>query len=237
MEIIISQSYDQMSRAAATLVARLVNSKPNAVLGLATGSTPLGMYRELARMHKDEGLDFSQVATFNLDEYVGLTKDHPQSYHYFMHENLFKYINIPPQNVYIPSGTTDNYVDAWFVGFTPSLVTGVWLGHDRPRPEGKGFTGGAAAAPIWGAFMTKALAARLGGEFVQPEGVLTLAIDPETGLPARTGCPKVQDEFFVSGTEPAELCPLHGGEPLQPPPAPLELQVERLAEPMTEPVP
>ena len=135
------------------------------------------------------------------------------------------------------TGTTDNYVDAWFVGFTPSLVTGVWLGHDRPRPEGKGFTGGAAAAPIWGAFMTKALAARLGGEFVQPEGVLTLAIDPETGLPARTGCPKVQDEFFVSGTEPAELCPLHGGEPLQPPPAPLELQVERLAEPMTEPVP
>jgi glucosamine-6-phosphate deaminase len=60
-------------------------------------------------MHKDEGLDFSQVTTFNLDEYVGLTQRHPQSYHYFMHENLFKHINIPPQNVYIPSGTTDNY--------------------------------------------------------------------------------------------------------------------------------
>jgi glucosamine-6-phosphate deaminase len=98
-----------MSRAAAREVADLVNSKPNAVLGLATGSTPLGLYHELVRLHKCEGLDFSQVTTFNLDEYVGLTKDHPQSYHYFMHENLFKHITIAPQNVYIPSGTTTNY--------------------------------------------------------------------------------------------------------------------------------
>ncbi|NLE39685.1 MAG: glucosamine-6-phosphate deaminase, partial [Pirellulaceae bacterium] len=89
--------------------ARVLNAKPNAVLGLATGSTPLGLYKELVRMHNDEGLDFSQVTTFNLDEYVGLTKKHPQSYHYFMHENLFKHINIPKQNIYIPSGTTDNY--------------------------------------------------------------------------------------------------------------------------------
>jgi len=109
MEIVICETYEQMSKAAAQAVARLLNSKPNAVLGLATGSTPLGVYRELARMHKNEGLDFSQVTTFNLDEYVGLTKDHPQSYHYFMHENLFKHINIAPQNIYIPSGTTDNY--------------------------------------------------------------------------------------------------------------------------------
>ena len=60
-------------------------------------------------MHREEGLDFSQVTTFNLDEYVGLTQQHPQSYHYFMHENLFKHINIAKQNIYIPSGTTDNY--------------------------------------------------------------------------------------------------------------------------------
>ncbi|MBN1590702.1 MAG: glucosamine-6-phosphate deaminase [Pirellulales bacterium] len=109
MEIIVRDNADQMSRSAATVVARVLNSKPNAVLGLATGSTPLGLYKELIRMHKDEGLDFSQVTTFNLDEYVGLTKKHPQSYHYFMHENLFKHINIPTQNIYIPSGTTDNY--------------------------------------------------------------------------------------------------------------------------------
>jgi glucosamine-6-phosphate deaminase len=109
MEIVISETYEEMSRSAAKAVAQLLNSKPNAVLGLATGSTPLGVYKELVRMHKSEGLDFSQVVTFNLDEYVGLKKDHPQSYHYFMHENLFKHINIPVQNIYIPSGTTDNY--------------------------------------------------------------------------------------------------------------------------------
>ncbi|NLF72610.1 MAG: glucosamine-6-phosphate deaminase [Candidatus Anammoximicrobium sp.] len=108
MEIIISDTYEEMSKAAARAVARLLNSKPNAVLGLPTGSTPVGVYKELARMHKNEGLDFSRVTTFNMDEYVGLPKDHSQSYHYFMQENLFKHINIPPQNIYIPSGTTDN---------------------------------------------------------------------------------------------------------------------------------
>ena len=109
MEIIVSNTYEELSQAAAATVAKTLNSKPNAVLGLATGSTPLGLYKELARMHKDEGLDFSQVTTFNLDEYVGLKQDHPQSYHYFMHENLFKHINIAKQNIYIPSGSTDNY--------------------------------------------------------------------------------------------------------------------------------
>jgi len=116
MEILVSATYEEMSKAAAKAVAQLLNTRPNAVLGLATGSTPLGLYKELARMHKSEGLDFSQVTTFNLDEYVGLKKDHPQSYHYFMHENLFKHINIPAQNSYIPSGTTDNYAAfcAWY---------------------------------------------------------------------------------------------------------------------------
>lgn len=109
MEIVIKDTYEEMSKAAGKVVARMLNSKPNSVLGLATGSTPLGLYKELVRLHRDEGLDFSQVTSFNLDEYVGLGKDHPQSYHYFMYENLFKHINISPQNVYIPSGTTDNY--------------------------------------------------------------------------------------------------------------------------------
>jgi len=109
MEVFVYQKYDEISQAAAKVVADIINNKPNAVLGLATGSTPLGLYKELARMHKEEGLDFSHVRTFNLDEYVGLTPDHPQSYHYFMHENLFKNINIEPQNVHVPSGTTKNY--------------------------------------------------------------------------------------------------------------------------------
>jgi len=109
VEVIVKESFEEMSKAAARVVAKVLNLKPNAVLGLATGSTPLGLYQELARMHRDEGLDFSQVTTFNLDEYVGLTRTHPQSYHYFMQENLFRHINVPQQNIYIPSGTTDNY--------------------------------------------------------------------------------------------------------------------------------
>jgi glucosamine-6-phosphate deaminase len=116
MEVIITGNYEELSRTAARMVAKILNAKPNAVLGLATGSTPLALYKELIRMHKDEGLDFSQVTTFNLDEYVGLPRGHFQSYHYFMHENLFKHINIPRQNIYIPSGTTDNYEAfcAWY---------------------------------------------------------------------------------------------------------------------------
>jgi glucosamine-6-phosphate deaminase len=116
VEIIIHDTYEEMTKTAARVVAETLNRKPNAVLGLPTGSTPLGMYKELIRMHREEGLDFSHVTTFNLDEYVGLTSSHPQSYHYFMHENLFKHINIPPQNVHIPAGTTDNYSAfcAWY---------------------------------------------------------------------------------------------------------------------------
>ena len=116
MEVIIQDSYEEISRQAARIVAQTLYSKPNAVLGLATGSTPLGMYKELIRMHQEEALDFSRVTTFNLDEYVGLRKQHSQSYHYFMHENLFKHVNISQQNIYIPSGTTNNYQAfcAWY---------------------------------------------------------------------------------------------------------------------------
>src|SRR5438874_9917990 len=109
MEVVVMPSYEAMSLAAAKLVAEVLNAKPNAVLGMATGSTPLGVYQELVRIHKKEGLDFSQVTSFNLDEYVGLPVTHPQSYHYFMHENFFKHVNIPRQNIHIPSGTTTNY--------------------------------------------------------------------------------------------------------------------------------
>lgn len=109
MRVIVRSDYEKMSRMAALEVARLLNSKPDAVLGLATGSSPLGLYQELIRMHREEGLDFSKVTTFNLDEYVGLTPDNPQSYYFFMQENLFRHINVAPQNVHVPSGTTDNY--------------------------------------------------------------------------------------------------------------------------------
>ncbi|MGA0333589.1 MAG: glucosamine-6-phosphate deaminase [Kiritimatiellia bacterium] len=106
MEIIIQECPDAASLAAARLVARLVTENPRAVLGLATGSTPLMLYRELIRMHREEGLDFSGITTFNLDEYIGLPREHEQSYYSFMWENLFSHINILPENVHIPDGMT-----------------------------------------------------------------------------------------------------------------------------------
>src|ERR1700752_435087 len=109
MEVIIQRDYEAMSRLAAQLVAELLNTKTNAVLGMATGSPPLGLYKELVRLHDQEQLDFSRVTTFNLDEYVGLNVTHPQSYHHFMHEHFFSHVNLPPQNINIPSGTTSNY--------------------------------------------------------------------------------------------------------------------------------
>ena len=109
MEVIIQKNYEQMGKVAAEIVVDVLNAKPNAVLGMATGSTPLGLYQELVRLYKADHLDFSRVTTFNLDEYVGLPVSHNQSYHYFMHENFFKHVNIPAQNINIPSGTTSNY--------------------------------------------------------------------------------------------------------------------------------
>ena len=84
MEVIIQPTAEEASALAARIFGVLVRSKPAAVLGLATGSTPLGLYAELIRLHREEGLDFSKVTTFNLDEYLGLGPEHPASYHYFM---------------------------------------------------------------------------------------------------------------------------------------------------------
>jgi glucosamine-6-phosphate deaminase len=104
MLVYIKENYDEMSKEGARLIAELVRKKPNCVLGFATGSTPLGLYKELIRLHRHEGLDFSKITTFNLDEYVGLPPEHDQSYHYFMWENLFKHINVDRRFVHIPMG-------------------------------------------------------------------------------------------------------------------------------------
>ena len=100
MEIIIQQTPEVATEVAARAVARLFEEKPDAVIGLATGSTPLLLYRALIAMK----LDWSRVRTFNLDEYIGLPIEHPQSYHSFMWENLFRHVGIPKQNVHIPDG-------------------------------------------------------------------------------------------------------------------------------------
>jgi glucosamine-6-phosphate deaminase len=104
LKIIIANNYEDLSRISAQKIAELIQKKPDAVLGLATGSTPVGMYKELIRHHKEEGLDFSKVKTFNLDEYIGISPEHPNSYHKFMYDQFFNHINISSNNVHIPPG-------------------------------------------------------------------------------------------------------------------------------------
>jgi len=104
MEIVIVADYEKVSMLAAQIISEELKKRPNLVLGLATGETPLGTYRELTRLHREEGLDFSGVTTFNLDEYVGFSLDHPSSYNYFMWDTLFNHINVNPSRVNIPKG-------------------------------------------------------------------------------------------------------------------------------------
>lgn len=104
MLVIIRPDAASMSAEAAVLVSERLRRKPDLVLGLATGSTPLGLYRELIRLHVEEGLDFARVTTFNLDEYVGLRPDHPQSYARFIEENLFQHLNVDRRFVHVPNG-------------------------------------------------------------------------------------------------------------------------------------
>ena len=109
MQVIIKESYEEMSKEAAEIIRDAIHLKPNLVLGLATGSTPIGTYQELIRMYEAGELDFSKVITFNLDEYAGLPSTHDQSYHYFMHENLFNHVNMNPSNVHVPSGVVKDF--------------------------------------------------------------------------------------------------------------------------------
>ena len=104
MKIIATDDYYQMSRMAANLISAQVIMKPNCVLGLATGSSPIGTYEQLIRWYKKGDLDFSQVTTINLDEYKGLAPDNDQSYRYFMDTHFFNFINIKPENTHIPNG-------------------------------------------------------------------------------------------------------------------------------------
>jgi len=103
MEVVIQSTADEATAIAARMIARCVRQKPASVLGLATGSTPLKLYKALIEMHR-QGLDFSRVTTFNLDEYVGLGPDHYASYNRFMEENFFAHVNIPRSNIHIPDG-------------------------------------------------------------------------------------------------------------------------------------
>lgn len=108
MRIYCTDDYDSMSRRAADILAAQVILRPNSVLGLATGSTPIGIYRRLIDRYKRGELDFAKVISINLDEYAGLAPDHDQSYRRFMQEHLFDHINIRPENTHVPSGLAED---------------------------------------------------------------------------------------------------------------------------------
>ncbi len=105
MKIIRAKDYKDMSRKAANIISAQVIMKPNCVLGLATGGTPVGTYKQLIDWYNKGDLDFSEVTTVNLDEYRGLPRENPQSYWYFMHDNLFNHVNIDPSRINLPDGT------------------------------------------------------------------------------------------------------------------------------------
>ena len=107
IELIVAEDYDEMSRKAANIIADLIKKNPNAILGLATGSTPVGTYNELIQKNKNKEISFQNVTTFNLDEYIDLDKKHPQSYYTFMYEHLFKNIDINLAKTHIPKGQGD----------------------------------------------------------------------------------------------------------------------------------
>ena len=108
MQVIIEETPEAASLLAARVVAEMIQRQPYAVLGFATGSTQLQLYEELGRMHREEGLDFSRITTFNLDEYVGVARDHPASFCNFAHQHLFNQINIPAKHIHVPDGLTQD---------------------------------------------------------------------------------------------------------------------------------
>ncbi len=108
MKFITVESYEKMSRQAANIISAQVISNPDCVLGLATGSTPVGAYKQLIEWYKKGDIDFSNVTSVNLDEYVGLDGSNDQSYRYFMNNNLFNHINIKPENTFVPNGCAED---------------------------------------------------------------------------------------------------------------------------------
>lgn len=112
MRIYITKDYAEMSRKAANIISAQIILKPDSLLGLATGSTPIGAYRQLVEWYEKGDLDFKEVVTVNLDEYKGLGPDNPQSYAYYMEDKLFKKVNIKPENTHLPDGLNNDTEDA-----------------------------------------------------------------------------------------------------------------------------
>src|SRR6202521_5266464 len=121
MLVILKRDNEEISLQAAQLVASAVRKKPALALGLATGGTMIGVYKHLVRLHKQGSLDFSRVITFNLDEYLGLSPAHPQSFHHFMQENFFAHVDVHPNNIHIPDGTIRGNYDRYCASYEEAI--------------------------------------------------------------------------------------------------------------------
>lgn len=121
MLVILKRDNEEVNEQAAQLIAGAIKKKPALTLGLATGNTMIGVYKHLVRLHQAGSLDFSQVTTFNLDEYLGLPATHPQSFNHFMQTHFFSHVNVAPRNIHIPDGSTRGDYDAYCASYEQSI--------------------------------------------------------------------------------------------------------------------
>ena len=121
MKVIVVKNYDELSELGASIIAKLIKEKPNCTLGLATGSSPVGTYQNLIKAYQNGEISFKDVHSYNLDEYCGIDRNHPQSYYYFMHDNLFNHVDIVEENTHVPYAAPGSDLDAEAKKYTEAL--------------------------------------------------------------------------------------------------------------------
>jgi len=140
MRVLVAPDYRTLSRTASELVLKAMRTKRELTLGLPTGNSPLGMYEELVRSYREQQMDFSAITTFNLDEYLGLQRNDPHSYRFYMQEHFFDHVNVPPPNVHIPEEAGRYEEQIREAGGIDLLVVGIGLnGHIAFNEPGSSF--------------------------------------------------------------------------------------------------
>ena len=113
MKVIVCENYEEESQKAFEVMKDVIQKNPHAILGLATGSSPEGLYKEMVKDYEENGTSYADITSYNLDEYVGIDRNHPESYYSFMHKHLFDHVNIKPENTHLPEGSTQADADAY----------------------------------------------------------------------------------------------------------------------------
>ena len=121
MKVIVVKNYDELSELGASIIAKLIKEKPDCTLGLATGSSPVGTYQNLIKAYNNGEISFKDVHSYNLDEYCGIDRNHPQSYYYFMHDNLFNHVDIKEENTHVPYAAPGSDLDKEAKKYTEAL--------------------------------------------------------------------------------------------------------------------